>query len=36
VFSRQVIHSIEAMPEVRAAAVIQGVPMRVGSFFGSF
>jgi putative ABC transport system permease protein len=35
-FSRQVIHSIEAMPEVRAAAVIQGVPMRVGSFFGSF
>jgi predicted permease len=36
VFSRQVIRSIEAMPEVRAAAVIQGVPMRVGSFFGSF
>ena len=36
VFSRQVIRSIEAMPEVRAAAVIQGVPMRVGSLFGSF
>ncbi len=36
VFSRQVIRSIEAMPEVHAAAVIQGVPMRVGSFFGSF
>src|SRR5215813_3801812 len=27
VFSRQVIRSIEAMPEVRAAAVIQGVPV---------
>jgi putative ABC transport system permease protein len=36
VFSRQVVRSIEALPEVRAAAVIQGVPMRVGSFFGSF
>jgi putative ABC transport system permease protein len=36
VFSRQVIGSIEAMPEVRAAAVIQGVPMRAGSFFTSF
>ena len=28
VFSRQVIGSIEAMPGIRAAAVIQGVPMR--------
>ncbi len=36
VFSRQVIRSMEAMPEVRGAAVIQGVPMREGSFYGSF
>src|SRR5262245_26737484 len=36
VFSRQVIGSIKAMPEVRDAAVIQGVPMRAGSFFTSF
>lgn len=36
VFSRQVIRSIEAMPEVRDAAVIQGVPMRTGSFYTSF
>jgi putative ABC transport system permease protein len=36
VFSRQVIASIKAMPEVRDAAVIQGVPMRAGSFFTSF
>jgi predicted permease len=36
VFSRQVIQSIEAMPGVRSAAVIAGVPMRAGSFFGSF
>src|SRR5262245_49202726 len=36
VFSRQVIGSIEAMPEVRRAAVIQGVPMRGGSFYTSF
>jgi len=35
-FSREVIRSIEAMPGVRAAAVIQGVPMRAGSFFTSF
>ena len=35
-FSRQVVHSIEAMPEIRDAAVIQGVPMRTGSFYGSF
>jgi putative ABC transport system permease protein len=36
VFSRQVIRSIQAMPEVRDAAVIQGVPMRAGSFYTSF
>ena len=36
VFSRQVIRSIEAMPEVRDVAVIQGVPMRAGSFYTSF
>jgi putative ABC transport system permease protein len=36
VFSRQVIRSMKAMPEVRGAAVIQGVPMREGSFYGSF
>jgi predicted permease len=36
VFSRQVIDSIEAMPEVRDAAVIQGVPMRAGSFYTGF
>ena len=36
VFSRQAIRSMEAMPEVRGAAVIEGVPMREGSFYGSF
>ena len=36
VFSREVIRSIEAMPEVGDAAVIQGVPMRAGSFNTSF
>ena len=36
VFSRQVIGSIEVMPGVRNAAVIQGIPMRAGSFFTSF
>ena len=36
VFSRQAIRSMEAMPEVSGAAVIQGVPMREGSFYGSF
>jgi putative ABC transport system permease protein len=36
VFSRDVIRSIEAMPEVRDAAVIQGVPMRAGSFYTQF
>ncbi len=36
VFSRQVIHSIEDLPGVRGAAAVGGVPMRPGSFFGSF
>ncbi len=36
VFSRQVIRSMETVPEVQGAAVIQGVPMREGSFYGSF
>jgi putative ABC transport system permease protein len=36
VFSRQVIRSIQAMPEVQNAAVIEGVPMRPGSFYSYF
>jgi putative ABC transport system permease protein len=36
VFSRQVMRSIQVMPEVRDAAVIQGVPMHTGSFYTSF
>jgi putative ABC transport system permease protein len=36
VFSRDVMRSLEAMPEVRDAAVIQGVPMHAGSFYTSF
>ncbi|HJZ75641.1 MAG TPA: ABC transporter permease [Vicinamibacterales bacterium] len=36
VFSRQVIRSVEALPEVRGAAVIQGLPMHAGSFHGLF
>jgi putative ABC transport system permease protein len=36
VFSRQVMRSIQAMPEVRDIAVIQGVPMHPGSFYTSF
>jgi predicted permease len=36
VFSRQVIRAIEAMPEVRSAAVVQGLPMHAGSFHGLF
>ncbi len=36
VFSRQVIDTVEGIPEVRSAAVIQGVPMRAGSFLTSF
>jgi predicted permease len=36
VFSREVIRSIEAMPEVRSAAVVEGVPLHAGSFHGLF
>ena len=36
VFSRQVMRSIEAMPEVRDVAVIEGVPMHAGGFNTSF
>jgi len=35
-FSRQVMRSIEALPEVRDVAVVQGLPMRAGSFLGGF
>jgi putative ABC transport system permease protein len=35
-FSRDVMRSLRAMPEVRDAAVIQGVPMHAGSFYTSF
>jgi predicted permease len=35
-FSRQVIDSVKAMPEVRDAAVVQGVPMHAGGFHVSF
>src|SRR5262245_13794773 len=36
VFSREVIGSIKAMPEVRDAAVIEGVPMHAGGFNTTF
>jgi len=36
VFSRDVMRSLREMPAVRDAAVIQGVPMRAGSFYTSF
>src|SRR5262249_9462855 len=36
VFSREVIRSIEAMPGVQSAAVVQGLPMHAGSFHGLF
>jgi putative ABC transport system permease protein len=36
VFSRQVIQSIKAIPQVRDAAVIQGVPLHAGGFNTSF
>lgn len=36
VFSRQVIQSVEALGEVKAAAVVQGVPMHAGSFWDHF
>jgi putative ABC transport system permease protein len=36
VFSRQVIDAVASLGPVRAAAVVQGVPMRPGSFWGRF
>ncbi len=36
VFSRDVIRSVSGLPGVVSAAVVQGVPMRAGSFFTSF
>ncbi len=36
VFSRQVIDSIESLNEVQDAAVMQGVPMHPGSFWGRY
>jgi predicted permease len=36
VFSRQVIDAVKSLAPVDAAAVIQGVPMRPGSFWGRF
>jgi putative ABC transport system permease protein len=35
VFAREVIDAVRSLPSVRDAAVIQGVPMREGSFYGS-
>src|SRR5262247_4192970 len=34
-FAREVIDAVRSLPSVRDAAVIQGVPMRDGSFYGS-
>jgi putative ABC transport system permease protein len=36
VFSRDVMRSLQAMPDVGDAAVIQGVPLHAGSFYTSF
>lgn len=36
VFGRQVIDAVEQLPFVDKAAVVQGIPMRSGSFFGTF
>ena len=36
VFARNVVESVEALPGVREAAVVQDVPMRSGSFWDSF
>src|SRR5262249_7886334 len=36
VFSRQVIGSIKAMPQVRDAAVVQGVPLHAGGNHAAF
>ncbi len=35
VFAREVVDAVRSLPSVRDAAVIQGVPMRDGSFYGS-
>jgi putative ABC transport system permease protein len=35
VFAREVIEAVRSLPSVRDAAVIQGVPMREGSFYHS-
>jgi putative ABC transport system permease protein len=35
-FSRDVMRSLTSLPGVRDAAVIQGIPMRAGSFYTSF
>jgi putative ABC transport system permease protein len=36
VFSREVIDAVKALPGVTGAAVAQGVPMKPGTFWGSF
>jgi putative ABC transport system permease protein len=36
VFSREVLAGVKTLPTVRDAAVIQGVPMRAGSFWTAF
>jgi putative ABC transport system permease protein len=35
VFAWEVIHAVRSLPTVQDAAVIQGIPMREGSFYGS-
>ena len=35
VFAREVIEAVRSLPSVDDAAVVQGVPMREGSFYGS-
>jgi putative ABC transport system permease protein len=35
VFARQVIEAVEQLPSVDKAAVVQGIPMRSGSFFAT-
>jgi putative ABC transport system permease protein len=36
VFAREVIDAVRSLPSVSDAAVVQGVPMREGSFIGSY
>jgi putative ABC transport system permease protein len=36
VFSREVIDAVNALPQVIGATVAQGVPMKLGTFWGSF